>query len=258
MPEAVLQLRNVTVRFGGVVALDAVNLDLSPGETLGIIGPNGAGKTTLFDVVSGLRAPTSGTVGFDGTDITRQSPATRARLGLRRTYQAAQVFGWLSVEDNVLAALEWRGGGGGFVGDLLRLPARQHRERDRRVRVREVLELCGIADYATRNAGGLPLGVARLVELARAIVDPPAVLLLDESTSGMDADQAAILISRIEAVRTETGCAMLLIEHDMEFIVGRCDRIAVLDSGRLLAQGTPAEIQAHPDVRRAYLGEAAA
>ena len=172
--EPVLRAVDVSVRFGGVVALNGVNLDARPGEVLGLIGPNGAGKTTLFDVLSGIRPPTSGRIVFyEGVDITKRSPTWRSRHGIRRTFQRQQMFGWLTVEENVLVALEWRGGGGGLVADLVALPTRRRRERDRRRQADEVLELCGLVDVRTQPAGKLPIGRARMVEMARAIVDEP-------------------------------------------------------------------------------------
>src|SRR4051794_10971701 len=185
----VLRAVDVSVRFGGVVALDSVTLDARAGEIIGVIGPNGAGKTTLFDVLSGIRPPTSGRITYRDEDVTRRSPTWRSRRGIRRTFQRQQMFGWLTVEENVLVALEWRGGGGGLIGDLLALPSRRRRERDRRRRADDVLGVCGLEDVRAQPAGKLPIGRARMVEMARAIVDEPSVLLLDEPTSGLEANE---------------------------------------------------------------------
>jgi branched-chain amino acid transport system ATP-binding protein len=252
---AALALEHVTVRFGGITALDDVSLELAAGEARGLIGPNGAGKTTLFDVISGVRAPNAGQVLLGGEDVTRRSAVYRARRGLRRTFQRVQAFGWLSVEDNVLAALEWRGGGGGLCADLVAFPSRRRRERARRERVAEVLDLCGLTSLRGELAGALPIGLARMMELARAIVDRPRVLLLDEPTSGLDGTEAARLGTLIEAIRRDESCAVLLVEHDVGFVMKQCDRIVVLDLGRVLAVGEAPEIQANAAVRSAYLGD---
>ena len=151
--DAVLRAVDVSVRFGGVAALNGVTLDARAGQIIGVIGPNGAGKTTLFDVLSGIRAPTSGRIVYRGDDVTRRSPTWRSRRGIRRTFQRQQMFGWLSVEENVLVALEWHGGGGGLVGDLLAFPSRRRRERDRRSRADDVLEICGLDDVRAQPAG---------------------------------------------------------------------------------------------------------
>jgi branched-chain amino acid transport system ATP-binding protein len=250
----VLGLEGVCVHFGGIAALTDVDLAVDAGEVFGLIGPNGAGKTTLFDVISGVRIPHAGRVVLDGSEITRWPAARRARAGLRRTFQRVQTYGWLSIEDNVLAALEWRGGGGGLPGDLLGLPTRRGRERERRERVAHVLDLCGLTAVADRPAGSLPMGLARMVELARAIVDPPQVLLLDEPTSGLGDSEMARLGERIRGIQAEESCAVLLVEHDVGFVMEQCDRIAVLNLGEVIAVGSAKEIQSDAAVRTAYLG----
>jgi branched-chain amino acid transport system ATP-binding protein len=251
----VLGLERVSVHFGGIAALTDVDLVVDAGEVCGLIGPNGAGKTTLFDVVSGVRIPETGRVMLDGSDITRWPAARRARAGLRRTFQRVQTYGWLSIADNVLAALEWRGGGGGGLpADLLGLPSRRRRERERRERVAHVLELCGLTAAADHPAGSLPMGLARMVELARAIVDPPRVLLLDEPTSGLGEGEMDRLGERIRAIQAEESCAVLLVEHDVGFVMEQCDRIAVLNLGEVIAVGSAKQIQSDAAVRNAYLG----
>ncbi len=250
-----IHLEGIGVRFGGIVALDDVSFQANAGEVLGIIGPNGAGKTTLFDVISGVRTPNAGRVHLDGADVTNKSPSWRARAGLRRTFQRVQTFGWLSVEDNVLAALEWRGGGGGFLADLTAFPLRRRRERVRRQRVEEVMDRCGLLPVRNELAGSLPIGVARMVEFARAIVDAPKVLLLDEPASGLDETEIERLGTQIQYVRQETGCAVLLVEHNAGFVMQQSNRIVVLELGSVLASGVPEEIQQNQRVRDAYLGE---
>ncbi|MBL7489434.1 ABC transporter ATP-binding protein [Frankia sp. AgB1.9] len=248
-----LSVARVSKHFGGVQALTDVCLDVAAGRVHGLIGPNGAGKTTLFDIISGITAASVGTVTYIGQDVTKKSCTARARFGMRRTFQRAQVFSWLSVEDNVLAALEWRGGGGGVLADLVAWPTRRSLEKTRREQAEQVLEWCGLADSRRVPAGSLPLGRQRLVELARAIVDQPQLLLLDEPTSGLDETESERLGEFIRSLR-DKGTAVLLVEHDAGFVMRMCDRIAVLNLGSVLAEGTPAEIQANEAVRDAYLG----
>ncbi|MDL4771568.1 ABC transporter ATP-binding protein [Actinomadura xylanilytica] len=243
-------IEDVSVRFGGVHALSGVSFTVAEGQTCGVIGPNGAGKTTLFDVVTGLRRPTSGAVRLRGEDVTSTGAVQRSRLGVRRTFQRPQVFGRLTVLDNVLAAVEWRGGGGGLAADLVGRRARRRLEGERRDRAAEVLERCGIGALASDYAADLPIGQRRMVELARAIADDPSVLLLDEPTSGLDADQAALFAAVIGAL----DATVLLVEHDVGFVMAACERIVVLDLGTVIADGDPAGIRADAAVRAAYLG----
>ncbi|MDX3105266.1 ABC transporter ATP-binding protein [Nonomuraea angiospora] len=245
-----LAVEGVSVAFGGVRALDQVSFEVAAGQVCGVIGPNGAGKTTLFDVVSGLRRPSEGRVSVAGRDLTGVSPVRRARAGVRRTFQRTQVFGRLTVAGNVLAALDWHGGGGGLAADLVGRPARRRLERERGERVAEVLELCGLTPLRDAYAAALPVGQRRLVELARALADRPRLLLLDEPTSGLDASQTARLGEVVKALDT----TVLLVEHDMGFVMDTCDRIIVLDLGKVIAAGAPAEIREDPVVRAAYLG----
>ncbi|EFL18590.1 ABC transporter ATP-binding protein [Streptomyces sp. C] len=251
----VLRASGIGVSFGGVRALAGVDLGIRAGEVCGLIGPNGAGKTTLFDVLSGIRRPDRGRILLDGADITRRSPVWRARHGMRRTFQRQQLFGQLTVADNVLVAQEWRGGGGGPAADLLALPARRARERARRERGGRVLADCGIGALGSSYAGGLPVGRARMVELARAVADRPGVLLLDEPASGMSAPEREQLAGVVRRLAAE-GCAVLLVEHDVAFVMDLCTRVVVLDLGSVLAEGTPAEVRADRRVREAYLGPA--
>ncbi|MGB8943321.1 MAG: ABC transporter ATP-binding protein [Streptomyces sp.] len=257
MSDRILEASGIGVRFGGVHALTGVDLSLRPGEVCGLIGPNGAGKTTLFDVVSGIRRPDQGRVLLDGVDITRRSPVWRARHGMRRTFQRQQLFGQLTVADNLLVAQEWRGGGGGFAADLLAAPTRRTQEKHRRARASTVLRECGLEGLTDDYAGALPVGRARMVELARAVADPPRVLLLDEPASGMTADERGHLSAVIRHLADEEDCAVLLVEHNVAFVMGLCARVVVLDLGRVLAEGAAAEVRADPRVRDAYLGTTA-
>jgi branched-chain amino acid transport system ATP-binding protein len=251
----VVELDDVVVRFGALVALDHVSLRVAPGEICGLIGPNGAGKTTLFDVISGVRRPDRGRVTLSGRDISSLRPSSRARLGVRRTFQRVQTFGWLSVEDNVLVAGEWRGGGGGFVGDLLGSPLRRRRERDRRAAVDVAIGRCDLEAVRTEMAGSLPIGISRMVEFARATVEPPTLLLLDEPASGLDRAESELLGNVIQQVRSESGASIIIVEHDARFIMEHCDRVVVLSLGSVLAEGSPSEIRSDPAVQSAYLGD---
>jgi branched-chain amino acid transport system ATP-binding protein len=253
-PDVALRVEGIYVSFGGVRALSDVSTSVELGQVRGIIGPNGAGKTTLFDVISGLRLPDRGVIELDGANITGRSAVWRSRNGLRRTFQRQQIFGRLTVEDNLLAATEWRGGGGGVVADLLSLPSRRSREHERRAKVEEVLDICGLGPLRNAPAGSLPIGQARMVELGRALADTPSVLLLDEPTSGLGREEVEHLSRAIERLRAARACAVLLVEHDITFVMEESDRILVLERGTVLAEGTPAEVQADEMVRQAYLG----
>ena len=249
-----LAVKNVSVHFGGIRAVKEVSLEVGPGELRGLIGPNGAGKTTLFDVVSGVRAPTHGRVEINGRDVTKDSSMRRARNGLRRTFQRQQVFTWLSVEDNVLAALEWRVWSGGMVGDALGLPNTRRLEKRRRAQVRELLHQCGLEDVHDVPIGNLPIATVRMVELARALVDEPSLLLLDEPTSGLHPAECAIVAGLVGDYRDRTGCSVIVVEHDIEFVLGLCDRITVMETGAIIFDGTPEQARRDPEVRRAYIG----
>jgi len=233
-----LVVEHLGVRFGGVVALDDVSLEFAAGEVCGVIGPNGAGKTTLFDVVAGAQRPNAGRVVLDGVDVVSWSAIRRARRGVRRTFQHPQLFGWLTARENVQATLDWR-----------RLPASAAAAS-----VDVALERCGIAGIADAPVAELPAGQARTVELARAIVDPPKVLLLDELTAGLDPIEAGRLADVIAATASEQHCAVLFIEHDIDFVMRRASRVVMLDQGRVLADGPPESVQSSALVRTAYLG----
>ena len=249
-----LDLHEIGVRFGGIAALDGASLQVRQGEICGLIGANGAGKTTLFDVISGVRRPDLGRVRLAGVDVTSWSAHRRARAGLRRTFQRVQLFGWLTVEENLLVATEWRGGGGGVLGDLAAVPGRRRREAERRERADAVLERCGLTDLRHDPAARLPIGLARLVELGRALVDQPSILLLDEPASGLDTAEAERFAEVVRSLRDDEGTSVLLVEHDVGFVMDHCDRVVVLHLGRVLAEGSPASVRNDPAVREAYLG----
>lgn len=233
-----LEVRQVSVRFGGHMAVNRVDLTVPAGEITGLIGPNGAGKTTLFNVITGLQAPTDGTVHLDGKDVTRVSAHRRARMGVARTFQRLELFGSLSVRDNVLAAAE-----------LNRSPGRSPVEV-----ADELLARVGLGSQAHQRADALSTGNARLVELARAMACRPSVLLLDEPASGLD-EQESEQFSQILQELAADGLAVLIVEHDVPLVMRICSRITVLDLGVVLAAGTPAEVQSNDQVIAAYLGQ---
>lgn len=239
---ALLQVEDVSVRFGGLTAVDGATFSVDAGGVSGLIGPNGAGKTTLFNVITGLQPPTDGRVVLDGTDITRRRPHRRARLGLARTFQRLEVFGSLSARENVLVALEMRRRWNRTGGDLVA-------EAD------ALLERVGIASVADRRVELLPTGTARLVEVARALATGPKLLLLDEPSSGLDEAETDAL-GRLLRELAASGLGVLLVEHDMPLVMETCSHIAVLDFGRIIAGGAPAAIREDPAVQRAYLGDA--
>ncbi|MHB8328402.1 MAG: ABC transporter ATP-binding protein [Acidimicrobiales bacterium] len=243
-----LSAKGISVRFGGLHALQEVDLDVPGGQITGLIGPNGAGKTTLFNVIGGLVEPVAGRVQLGGQDITSWPTHRRGRAGLARTFQRLELFARMSVEDNLVAAWESAHPGAIF--------GRGRAERLRRVA--HVMEVLNLRPLARRLAGELPTGFGRMVELGRALCTDPRVLLLDEPSSGLDLAETNRFSEVIRSVIGEGGKgepAMLLVEHDMALVMAVCDTITVLDFGRRIAQGTPTEIRHDPAVRSAYLGE---
>jgi len=241
-----LQARSVSMNFGGVLALDDVDLRVFRGQIAGLIGPNGAGKTTLFNVISGVLQPTRGQVMLDGKDITSWQPHKRGRAGMARTFQRLELFDHLSVADNLLAS--WEAVTPGAV-------LGRHRAKGR-AKVAEVIEQLRLGELASRVAGTLPTGQARVVELARALCTAPRVLLLDEPSSGLDQAETAWFGEILKGiVGRELGePSILLVEHDMSLVMEICDEITVLDFGRKIACGTPAQVRSDPAVIAAYLG----
>jgi branched-chain amino acid transport system ATP-binding protein len=250
-----LQLANITVRFGGLTALDDVSLSVPPTAIVGLIGPNGAGKTTLFDCVTGTVSPAAGRVALFGTDVTGWPPHRRARLGVARTFQRLELFGSITVLENLVMAAESRMAGGGLLTDLLALPPTVEGRARAEERARETLDALAIRDYEHSLASDLPLGVSRLVELGRALCTEPKLLLLDEPSSGLRVDESRRLAATLRRLRDDAGMSILVVEHDMSFVLGLCERVTVLDFGRVLAEGPTDEIRANPQVQAAYLGD---
>ena len=233
---ALLEIDDVHVHFGGVVAVAGASFDVEEGTVTGLMGPNGAGKTTLFNVITGLQEPTAGTVRFDGRDITKLSPRSRALGGIGRTFQRLEVFGSLSVGDNIRVAAEMR-----------RLPSPE--------KIRDgLLDRVGLTEFADVPADAVPTGIARLTELARALACEPRLLLLDEPSSGLNEHETEDFARLVRSLAEDDGRSVVIVEHDVELVLGLCSTIHVLDFGKIIASGSPAEIQANTLVQDAYLG----
>lgn len=247
-----LSIRNVTMQFGGLVANSDISFDVARGTIFAVIGPNGAGKTTLFNVISGALAPTQGSVHLADHDITGL-PATKiAQRGLIRTYQLVQLFKELTVAENVQVGAH-RVTTGNVLPALLRPPSFKAQERDVQVEALRLLDFVGLQGRADLLADQLPYGQQRLLEVARALAAKPEIVLLDEPAAGLNTQETTALAEVIQRIR-DMGITVLLIEHDMSLVMKVAERIAVLDFGRKIAEGTAAEIRQHPDVLAAYLG----
>jgi branched-chain amino acid transport system ATP-binding protein len=240
--------------FGGLHAIDGVSFSCRAGAIKAIIGPNGAGKSTLFNLVAGSFPPVSGRVSLGGRDVTGLPSHRIASLGVARTFQSSRLFPGMSVLENVMAGRYARGRSG-FLSGMLRLPAARRDERDARRRAMETLEHFGIADLADADARSLPFGRQRVVEIARALVGEPRLLLLDEPACGLNIRETERLGELIRGIRAR-GMTVLVVEHDMSLVMGISDEVVVLDRGSLVAEGSPREVQADPGVVAIYLGDA--
>lgn len=240
--------------FGGLHAIDGVSFTCPAGAIKAIIGPNGAGKSTLFNLVAGAFPPVDGRVSFAGREVTGLPPHRIAALGVARTFQASRLFPGMSVLENVMAGRYARGRSG-FLAGMLRLPSARRDEREARRRALETLEGFGIADLAGADARSLPFGRQRVVEIARAMVGEPRLVLLDEPASGLNIRETERLGDLIRDIRAR-GVTVLIVEHDMSLVMDISDEVVVLDRGALVAEGTPHEVQADPRVVAIYLGEA--
>ncbi|MBE0465923.1 MAG: ABC transporter ATP-binding protein [Candidatus Desulforudis sp.] len=248
-----LEVRNLTKTFGGLVAVNRADFTVSSGEILAVIGPNGAGKTTIFNLITGILAPDKGEIKFQNRLLNRMKPYQIARLGISRTFQNLELFRTMTVAENVMVGAYTRDTTG-FIGAMLRRPGTSLQDQERYAEAVEILRGVGLADYADEQADSLPFGLQRLLEIARALASRPKLVLLDEPAAGLNASESQALVGVLRSLQ-EQGLTFVLVEHDMTTVMDVADRIVVLNFGSVIASGAPAEIRSNAEVIRAYLGE---
>ncbi len=254
MSQEALRVDNLTIRFGGLCAVDNVSVHIDKGEFVGLIGPNGAGKTTFFNSITGNLIPTEGTITYLGKSLVKQSPDDISHMGISRTFQNIRIFPKMTVLENVCLPLHSEPTYN-FFSAILGLPSAKKEDKRIEEEAMGFLERLGIAEYKDYEAGTLAYGLQRRLEIARALAAHPTLLLLDEPAAGMNNDECNELIELLRGIHKDYNLTIMLIEHHIDVVLNLCDRIYVLNLGKLLAEGVPSEIQANPDVVKAYLGE---
>jgi branched-chain amino acid transport system ATP-binding protein len=254
MNATVLSVRDLHMSFGGVKVLDGIDLDVKPGEIRGLIGPNGAGKTTLLNVICGIHRPQKGDVVLDGTSVVGRKPSTIARLGLGRTFQTSQLFRGMTVLENMMTGLHRRGRAGLFAAGF-DLKRRRTEETQMEETARSALAFVGMSEFAERPAAALSFGQQRVVEIARTLIGEPKIVLLDEPAVGLSANRLAELDTLLRRIRDQKGVTLILIEHVIRLVMGVCDQVTVLSSGRRIADGPPDAVRSDRNVIEAYLGK---